>query len=48
MELPSLKVFKRRVDVVLTDLVLSDHRHGLIVGLDDLISLSNLNESTVL
>lgn len=34
---PSLEVFKEKVDVTLSDMVLSSHRHGLIVGLDVLI-----------
>ena len=45
VESPSLEVFKSRVDVALRDVVYSSHRHGLMVGLDDLIDLSNLYES---
>ena len=39
IEPPSLKVFKKKVDVVLSDL--SSHRRSLMVGLDDLSGLSN-------
>ena len=41
----SLEVFKRMGDVALHDVVWSSHRHGLMVGLDDLSGLSNLNDS---
>ena len=44
----SLEVFKKRVDVTLSDMVLSGHRYGLMVGLDDLSGLSNLNDSLIL
>jgi len=35
-------------DVTLRDMVYSSHRHGMMVGLNDLISLSNLNDSMIL
>lgn len=44
----SLEVFKKRVDVTLSDMVLSGHRYGLMVGPDDLSGHSNLNDSTSL
>jgi len=34
--------------VVLKDIVLSDHRHGLMAKLDDLSGMSNLNDSMIL
>jgi len=36
------------VDVTLNDIVQSCHRHGLMVGLDDLSGLSNFNDSMIL
>ena len=49
VESPSLEVFKeRQMDVALSDMVQSGHRHGLMVGLDDLSGLSNLNDSVIL
>jgi len=44
---PSLEVFKRRVDVTLRDVVQRGCRHGLTVGLDDLIGLSNLDNAVI-
>jgi len=41
VEPPSLEVFKKRVDVLLGGTLCSSHRHGLMVGLDELIGLSN-------
>ena len=40
---PSLGIFKKSVDVTTSDMLYSSHRHEL-VGLDDLIGLSNLND----
>ena len=34
--------------MVLRDMVCSSHRNGVMVGLDDLIGLSNLNDSMIL
>ena len=48
VELPSLEVFKQRVDVTLNDMVYSSHGYGLMVGLDDLSGLFNLNDSMIL
>ena len=48
MKTQSLEVFKKRVDVTMSDMVQDSHRHGLMVGLDDLIGLFYLNDSTVL
>ena len=48
MESPSLKIFKKRVDVTLRDMVLSSIRHGLMVGPDDLTGLSNFDDSMIL
>lgn len=45
MESPSLEELSERVDVTLRDVVWSGLRCGLVVGLDDLIGLSNLNGS---
>lgn len=45
VESPSLEAFKKRPFVTLRDLVYSSQRHGLVVGLDSLIGLSNLNDS---
>lgn len=39
----SLEAFKKRVNVALSEVVWSSHRHGLVVGLGDLIGLSRLN-----
>lgn len=39
----SLEVFNKRVDVAPSDVTWSTHRHGLTVGLADLIGLSNLH-----
>jgi len=44
----SLEVFKKRVDVTLSDMVLSGHRYGLMVGVEDPTGLSNLNESMII
>ena len=44
-ESSSVEVFKKRVNVALSDIVLSSHRHGLVVGLDDLSGLSDLNDN---
>ena len=43
----SLEVTQNRGDVALRDVVQSSHIHGLMVGLDDLIGLSNLNDSMI-
>ena len=48
VESPSLEAFKKRPFVTLRDLVYSSQRHGLVVGLDSLIGLSNLNDSVFL
>lgn len=40
-----LVVFKKSVDVAVSDMVQSSHRHGLTVGLGDLGGLSNLDDS---
>jgi len=45
VESSSLEVFKKGVDVALRNTIYSDHRHGLMVGLDDIIGLSNLSNS---
>ena len=47
VESPSLEVFKKHVEVTLSDLVWSSHVHGLIGEVDDLSSLSNLNNSII-
>ena len=39
---------KKRVGVALRDMVSSGHRHGLMVGPDDLSGLSNLNGFIIL
>jgi len=44
---PSLEVFKEKVDVTLSDMVLSSHRHGLMIRLNDPIGLSNFSDSTI-
>ena len=46
LELLSLEVSKKDVDVALKDMVWSSHRHALMVGLDDFIGLSSLNDAT--
>jgi len=48
VESPSLEVFQNRVDVALKDTIQTSHRHELMVGLDDLIGLSNLNDPVIL
>lgn len=45
---PSLEMFKNHGGVALSGMVYSSHTHELMVGLDDLISLSNLNDSIIL
>ena len=40
-----LEVFRKRADVSLSAVVWSCHGHGLMAGLDDLVGLSNLNDS---
>lgn len=45
VESPFLEVFKKSVDVALSDMVQSGHKHGLLVGPDGLIGLPNLNDS---
>lgn len=42
----SLEMFKERSCT--DDTMESGHRHGLMAGLDDLISFSNLNDTTIL
>ena len=48
MESPSLEVFSKRVNVALGVVVLSGHKHGLMIELDDLSGLSNLRDSVML
>jgi len=48
VESPSLEVFIKRADVALRNVVSGHGGDGLTVGLDDLIGLSNLNDSVVL
>jgi len=48
VESPSPDVFKKSVDVALSDVAESGHEHGLMVGLDDLVGLCNLNDSIIL
>ena len=48
VESPSRKVFKKRVDVTLRDVVYCGHRHKVVVGLDDSSGLSSLNDSMIL
>ena len=48
VESPSLEVFNKKVDVALGDMVYGSHSHGLVVALNDLIGLSNLDDSTIL
>lgn len=48
MELPSLEVFKRRVDVALSVVVGGHGGDGLMIGLGDLGGLSNHNDSIIL
>jgi len=43
-----LVVFKKSVDVAVSDMVQSSHRHGLTVGIDYLSGLSNLNDFMIL
>ena len=43
-----LEAFEKRVNVELSDIFLSGHRHGLMVGVDDLIGPSSFNESMIL
>jgi len=43
----SLEVFKNHVDVALRDVVSGHGDDSLTVGLDDLRSLSNINDSTI-
>ena len=43
-----LVVFKKSVEVAVSDMVQSSHRHGLTVGIDDLSGLSNLNDFMIL
>jgi len=45
---PSMEVFKKCVDITLSDMVYCIHRHRLMVGLDDLSGLSSLNDSMIL
>lgn len=47
MESKPLELFKKRTDVALSDMVWSGHRHGLMIGLDDFIGLSNRNDSMI-
>lgn len=44
----SLEVFKKRVDVVLRDMVSGPDGDVLMFGLDDLSNLSNCNDSAIL
>lgn len=48
MESLFLEGLKKKVDVTVRGTVWSGHRHELMVGLDDFISLSNLNDSMVI
>lgn len=48
MESSSLEVLKKTIDVALRDMVQSGHRHGLAVGLNEIIGLSDPNDSTIL
>ena len=48
VESPSLEVFKNHGDVVLRDMVSGHGGGGLVIGPDDLGSLSNLNDSVIL
>jgi len=43
-----LEVFKKREDVSLSDMAYCGHRHGLVVGVEDLSGLSNIHDSMVL
>jgi len=47
VESPSLEIFRKRVDVTLSDMVYSGHRHGLMVGPEDLRGLSNPNDPMI-
>ena len=47
MESLSLEVFKNHVDVALRDVVSGHGDDSLTLGLDDLRSLSNINDSTI-
>lgn len=43
-----LELFKRRVDVALSNMVSGHGEEGLVVGLDDLSGLCNFNDSMIL
>lgn len=45
VESPSLEVLKKRADVALSGQ--SSHRHGVMLGIGDLIGLSNLSDSVL-
>lgn len=47
VESPSLDLFKKRVDVALSDTVSGHEGDGLAVGLDNLVVFSNLNDFMV-
>ena len=48
VESPSLEVFIKRADVALRNVVSGHGGDGLTFGLDDLIGLSNCNDSVVM